>query len=91
MPFLNETQHPLAHSLHAHLLHSMGRFGLEDPEFYKPLEVFRNAQAWGEEKSADLYALIEDSFDGDWIMMGEEDRTTILSRCLWKNARRFAQ
>lgn len=80
--FDNETMHPKAESLCATLM--------EGPDSYEGLELWRKLEGYYDEKAADLYARIEDSFDAKPIhTITRPQAVSMLSRSLWANDKAF--
>jgi hypothetical protein len=80
--YLNETLHPKAESLFATII--------EGPDSYEGLETWRKLEGYYDEKAADLYARIEDSFDAKPInSLTKPQAVSMLSRSLWANDKVF--
>lgn len=81
--FLNETMHPCAQTLTDAILAGKD-------ENYTALEGWRKINGYRDEATADLYARIEDAFDGKPARsLKEVDVCTLMSRCLWANDKEF--
>lgn len=79
---LNETMHPKAVGLYATIM--------EGPECYEGLERWRKEQGLTDDKTADLYARIEDSFDSIPVSsINKPNAVSLLSRSLWANDKEF--
>lgn len=85
MAFLNETLHPKASSLVAHIMLAAVKKDKAEPTFYQPLEQWRVAQGLTDDKAADLYARIEEAFDGKFLELTAGQRVSTVSRCLWES------
>lgn len=91
MSFLNETLHPKAHALNNHILAAAYLDDMMDSQFYTPLQCWQTAQSMTDEKTADLYARMEDAFDsGQFLSLTQAAQVTALSRCLWANDKAVA-
>lgn len=78
MSFHNETMHPSTKGLMATLM--------EGPDSYECLETWRKVEGLSDERTADLYAQIEEAFNSkpiDSVPMAEA--ASILSGILWNN------
>jgi len=87
--FLNETMHPKAQALYNTMCLCAVRDDAGNPDFYVPLENFRKAQGWSDEKAADLYARIEEGFTG-FYTDGTTALVTALSKFMWANDKAVA-
>lgn len=88
MSFINETIHPLAGDLSAIILRANKAFDDEGDIsqcFYDELETWRKCGDWTDEKTADLYARVED-IEGGLNVPAYASR---LSKCLWMNEREY--
>lgn len=86
MTFLNETVHPKAQALINHIIACACRHDRHDSQFYNPLKFWREAQDLSEEKTADLYARLEDAYPrGGFLAVSDEHRMARVSKALWAN------
>ena len=86
MTFLNETVHPKAQSLINHIINCACRKDKSDSQFYNPLNFWKGANNLSDEKTADLYARLEDSFKhGGFLACSAEYRMSVVSHDLWAN------
>ena len=84
--FLNETLHPKAQSLINHIINCACRKDNHDSQFYNPLKFWREANNLSEEKTADLYARLEDAYPyGGFLAVSSTDRMAVVSKALWAN------
>lgn len=86
MTFLNETLHPKATSLVNHLINCVVRRHRNDPDFYYPLNCWKDANDLSDEKAADLYARVEEAFPlGNFLEVDRALRLSAVSKAMWAN------
>lgn len=91
MPFLNETLHPKAVSLRNHIAAAYYKEAADDAQFYTPLMLWQTAQGMTDDKTADLYTRIEETFsDAPFPEHDTDTQVGWLSRCLWANDKAVA-
>lgn len=84
--FINETLHPKTQSLINHILLCADHKENGDDQFYNPLLVWREAQGMTDEKAANLYTRLAETFaDGRFLVVTNAERLSGVSRCLWIN------
>lgn len=84
--FLNETLHPKAQSLINHIINAACRKDRHESQFYNPLKFWREANNLSDEKTADLYARLEDAYPrGGFLEIDNNNRIAAVSKALWAN------
>lgn len=91
MAFLNETVHPKAQSLINHIINCACRKDNHDSQFYNPLNFWKQANGMSDEKAADLYSRLEDSFKlGGFLACTDTYRMSVVSYDMWANDKAVA-
>lgn len=86
MEFLNASLHPKAHALANHILLAATKHDKHSSTFYNPLIFWQQAQDMTDDKTADLYARIEEAFiPGSYFTVSHGERVSKISKALWGN------
>lgn len=90
MNFLNETLHPKAKALLTVIGAAWDDYDNggkeEEPTFYVTLEAWRKIEGLTDEKTADLYARLQESL-GPYGGLTNETYISKISKALWQNER----
>jgi len=88
--FLNETLHPEAADLFDMIRLCEVKDQADDAYFYSPLAMWQGSRGMRDEKTADLYARIEEAFTTKPLHgVPRLSAIGILSKCLWQNDKEF--
>jgi len=88
--FLNETLHPEAADLFDMIRLCEVRDQADDAKFYNPLVEWQGSRGMRDEKTADLYARIEEAFTAKPLhSLSRLTAISMLSRSLWQNEKEF--